>query len=286
MFSREAECSIIGTDSAADTQIASVSLSQFPPSCISISSVGFLSSTPDGGTTAEMSIDTRPAAQAVEALIHDYGRLVFQVIYGLTGDWQESQDLTQDTFLQALRAIEAARRASGAHFHAKAWLLQIAVNTVRMQRRRRSLICFVPFSSLHEERQEEHESESVGERLAPVRPAGYGMGSAEQDPAELVAERDVVQRTMAQLPETLRLCLLLSIIGGLSSREIARLLDLREAAVRQRLARARKVFQRLYLLESGETIVDGSPLSPQAEARDQQFILAAQSPLAMATGRA
>ncbi len=95
-----------------------------------------------------MGIDTMPAAQAVEALIHDYGRLVFQVIYGLTGDWQESQDLTQDTFLQALRAIEAAQQASGAHFHAKAWLLQIAANTVRMQRRRRSLVRFVPFSAL------------------------------------------------------------------------------------------------------------------------------------------
>ncbi len=39
-----------------------------------------------------MTIDTMPAAQAVEALIHQYGRLVFQVIYGLTGDWHESQD--------------------------------------------------------------------------------------------------------------------------------------------------------------------------------------------------
>ncbi len=221
-------------------------------------------------------------AQAVEALIHNYGRLVFQVIYGLTGDWQESQDLAQDTFLQALRAIEAARQASGAHFHAKAWLLQIAVNTVRMHRRRRSLVRFVPFSSLHEERQEESDHELVGERPAPVQPAGYGMGSTGEDPAEIIAERDVVRRTMTQLPETLRLCLLLSVVGGLSSREIARLLDLGEAAVRQRLARARKLFQRLYLQESGETIADGSPLTLQAAARDQRVTLTAQSPHAMA----
>src|SRR6266568_7933916 len=104
-----------------------------------------------------MEIMTVPAAQAVEALIHEYGRLVFQVIYGLTGDWQESQDLTQDTFMQALRAIDAARQASGAHFHAKAWLMQIAVNTVRMHRRRRSIMRVVPFSSLREERQEERD---------------------------------------------------------------------------------------------------------------------------------
>jgi len=229
-----------------------------------------------------MDIDTMPVAQAVEALIHDYGRLIFQVIYGLTGDWHESQDLTQDTFLQALKAIEAARQASGANFHAKAWLLQIAVNTARMSRRRRSLIGFVPFSSLRKEEQEGSDIEGVGERSAPVQPAGYGMGNAEQDPAELVTERDVVQRTMAQLPETLRLCLLLSIVGGLSSREIAKLLKLGEAAARQRLARARKLFRRLYLQESGETIADGSPLSSQAELRDRRLALAGRSQPAMA----
>ena len=56
------------------------------------------------------SIDTQSATQATEALIHDYGRLVFRVIYGLTGDWHESEDLTQDTFVQAFKAYQAARR--------------------------------------------------------------------------------------------------------------------------------------------------------------------------------
>ena len=60
---------------------------------------------------------------------------------------------------------------------------------------------------------------------------------------------------MAQLPEGLRECLLLSIVGGLSSLEISRLLEVKEDAVRQRLARARKQFQQLYTRESGEEIV-------------------------------
>src|SRR6266702_4137707 len=92
-----------------------------------------------------------PAAGAVEALIQEYGKLVFHTIYGLTGDWEESQDLTQDTFHQALKSIDAARAKSGAQFHAKAWLLQIAVNTVRMQHRRNSLFRFIPFSRMEKE---------------------------------------------------------------------------------------------------------------------------------------
>ncbi len=229
-----------------------------------------------------MGIDTMPSAQAVEALIHQYGRLVFQVIYGLIGDWHESQDLTQDTFVQAFKAIEAARRASGANFHAKAWLMQIAANNARMALRRRNLVRFVPFSRLRKEEQEESESELVGERPAPVQPAGYGMASAVQDPADLITERDLVQRTMAQLPETLRLCLVLSIVGGLPAHQTARALGLSEAAVRQRLSRARKLFQQLYLLESGETILDGSSLTSQAEAHDRRLLLTAPSRPAMA----
>ena len=49
------------------------------------------------------------AAEATVALIQSYSKLVFHVIYGLTGHWEESQDLTQETFLQAFRGIDAAR---------------------------------------------------------------------------------------------------------------------------------------------------------------------------------
>jgi hypothetical protein len=48
----------------------------------------------------------------------------------------------------------------------------------------------------------------------------------------------------------------LSIIGQFSSSEIARMLKVDEAAVRQRLARARKQFQQLYQAENGEALYD------------------------------
>ena len=37
----------------------------------------------------------------------------------MTGNWEESQDLTQDTFHQALKGIDAARAASGSQFREK-----------------------------------------------------------------------------------------------------------------------------------------------------------------------
>ena len=203
-----------------------------------------------------------PASQTVELLIHEYGKLVFQTIYGLTGDWEESQDLTQDTFHQALIAIDAARAKSGVQFHAKAWLLQIALNTVRMQRRRRSIFRFIPFSRLQKDETAASENSSqqvsldvLNERAAPVQPAGYGAIEG-LDLEVFVAEQDAVRRSLARLTESLRLCLLLSVIGQFSTREIAQMLEIEEAAVRQRLARARKQFQSFYEHESGEEIIE------------------------------
>ncbi len=200
-----------------------------------------------------------PAGQEVEELISKYSKLVFHTIYAMTGDWEESQDLTQDTFHQALKGIDAARATSGSEFREKAWLIRIALNTVHMQRRRRNLFRFIPFSHMQKGKETgqayETELNELNERAAPVQPTGYGATES-NDPAELVAERDAVQRTLARLPETLRKCLLLSIIGSFSTSEIAHMLDLQEAAVRQRLVRARKQFQQLYALESGERITD------------------------------
>lgn len=212
-------------------------------------------------------MDQLSAAQAVEELIRKYDRLVFHTIYGMIGDWEESQDLTQDTFQQALKGIDAARAASGEEFHEKAWLLRIAINTVRMQQRRRKMLRFIPFSRLSSRAGAEQYAaeETLSARPAPVQPAGYGA-DASADPAELAAERDVVRRTLARLPDQLRECLILSISGNFSTHEIAAMLGLQEAAVRQRLSRARAQFQQLYTRESNDS---GAP-SMNADAPGKQ----------------
>lgn len=201
-------------------------------------------------------MNTLPAAQAVEALIQEYGNLVFHTIYGLTGDWEESQDLTQDTFHQALKSIDAARAKSGAQFRPKAWLLSIALNRVRMQRRRRSLFRFIPFSHMeHATSSSRPATDVVDEQAASVQPPGYGA-EMQPDLADSVAEQDAVQRTLQRLSEPLRVCLLLSIVGQFSTSEIATMLNIEEVTVRQRLARARKQFRQIYARVGGEELHD------------------------------
>jgi len=198
-------------------------------------------------------VTTQPAAEAVEHLIRAYGRLVFHLIHGMIHDWHESEDLTQEVFLSAFRGIDAARAARGAQFQTKAWLLHITVNAVRMYWRRQRLMHFVPFSHLETA---EAGADVISELAAPVQPGGYSTVEGGGDPATLVAERDAVGRTLAGLPDALRVPLLLSVVGGLSSEEIAGILGLGEAAIRQRLSRARRQFKERYAAECGEEVRD------------------------------
>jgi len=205
-------------------------------------------------------VTTQLAAEAVEHLIRAYGRLVFYLIHGMIHDWHESEDLTQEVFLSAFRGIDAAQTAREAQFQAKAWLLHITVNTVRMYWRRQRLIHFVPFSQLETA---EAGVDVVSELAAPVQPGGYGTTEGGCDPATLLAERDAVGCTLAGLPDTLRIPLLLSVVGGLSGAEIARILGLGEAAVRQRLSRARRQFKERYAAECGEEVRDSVATAEQ-----------------------
>jgi RNA polymerase sigma-70 factor (ECF subfamily) len=234
-------------------------------------------------------VDILPASQAVEALVSEYYKLIFHTIYGLVGNWDESQDLTQDTFLQALKGIDAARAATGEQFHAKAWLLRIALNTVRMQRRRRALFRFIPFSSFQEKKvpessadteKYESELEALYAQAAPLQPQGYGAHRSD-DPAEVIAEQDRVRRTLAQIPDSLRKCLLLSIIAGLSTSQIADLLEIREDAVRQRLSRARQQFRQVYESESKERLVPSSPHDDSEAQKTGQDRAAQQSTVSL-----
>ena len=112
---------------------------------------------------------------------------------------------------------------------------------------------FVPFSQMEPA---EADADLISELAAPVQPGGYCTVEGGGDPAYLVAERDAVGRALAGMPDLLRAPLLLSVVGGLPSAEIAHILGVGETAVRQRLSRARRQFKERYAGESGEVVGD------------------------------
>ncbi len=167
---------------------------------------------------------------AFESLVSYYEPRIRRVLYGLTQDVQLSQDLCQETFLAAYQALP---RMHGETLHFSAWLYRIALNLLHSEWRRRKHMMLVPFSSPHRDN-----SDAFDEPIEDVLLC--------EDPfEERVVQRDLLQRILAQLPDASALCLQLD-AEGFSYCEIAEILHDTLPAVRSRISRARRTFQRLY----------------------------------------
>jgi len=168
--------------------------------------------------------------EAFEALVVRYEPRIRRMIYGLTQDIYLTQDLCQETFLAAYRALPHVREEN---LHFAPWLYRIALNQVRSEWRRRKHVTLVPFSASSDE-DDETWSEAREDLLV-----------SEERFEEQIAYRDLVGRVLAQLPTTSAACLLLD-AEGFTYHEIAEMLQETLPAIRSRLARARQAFQRIY----------------------------------------
>ncbi len=68
----------------------------------------------------------------VSALVKIYGQKVYNIAYRITGNRQDAEDVTQETFLQVHRGIDAFRGDSAVY----TWIYRIAVNASLQTRRR------------------------------------------------------------------------------------------------------------------------------------------------------
>ncbi len=144
-----------------------------------------------------------------------YQHRVFGVALRMLGNRADAQDVAQEVFLRAHRALHDFRGDA----RLSTWLYAIA-----------SRLCLTRLAA-GERRRVRHGEESLGRLWDPLAdPAG----SAEQ------AEREsALYRAIAQLPEERRLVVVLRDLEGLSYEEIAAILNLELGTVRSRLHRAR-----------------------------------------------
>jgi len=168
--------------------------------------------------------------EAFEKLVMHYEPRVRRMLYGLTQDVQLTQDLCQETFLAAYKALP---RMDGKTLHFAPWLYRIALNQVRSEWRRHKHVLVIPFST------------PPGGGDEEIDDANQDFMVSDVHFEESIVERDLVQRVLAQLPPASAMCLILD-AEGFSYNEIAETMQDTLSAVRSRLARARQSFQRIY----------------------------------------
>lgn len=179
------------------------------------------------GAGAHRVSDRRARAERVYLdLVGTYQTAILNYIWRMVGDTDVAEDLTQDTFLKAWRALDRLELGDGVEAMQRAWLYRIAHNCAADHLRRKARIGWFSLDALR----------AVGRE-------GHGLGPG---PARQVELREPVDRALAALSEDHRQALLLFNHHGLRADEVAGILGISEAAARKRRQRARAAFEEAY----------------------------------------
>jgi RNA polymerase sigma-70 factor, ECF subfamily len=163
---------------------------------------------------------------AFEALVTRYQRRVFRLACRLTSE-TDAPDVMQDTFLQVHRHLPSFRGDS----RFSTWLYRIATNIGLMHRRTRSRR---PAESLEDFMPRfDADGQHVG------TPASLQMACKVEDllDRQLLAEK--AHAAIGQLPDLYREAFVLRDLEELSTNDVAQVLGIDPATVRQRVHRAR-----------------------------------------------
>lgn len=168
---------------------------------------------------------------AFEDLVKRYQGRVFRLAWRLTGNEGDAADVLQDTFLQVYRKLGSFRGDS----RFGTWLYRVATNAALMHRRARS--------------------RRPSESLEGFLPCFDGSGVHAATPAELGAAAHVEERldrrrlaekalaALDRLPDLYREAFVLRDLEELTTAQVADVLGLEPATVRQRVHRARMMLR-------------------------------------------
>jgi RNA polymerase sigma-70 factor (ECF subfamily) len=182
----------------------------------------------------DLALAARAAAgeePAFEELVARYQARVYRLACRLTGSEGDAKDVLQETFLAVHRGLPAFRGES----RFSTWLYRIATNAALMQRRARarrpteSLEAFLP------------RFDADGRHAAEPADLLAASRADERLDRKLLAEK--ARAGLERLPDIYRDAFVLRDLEEMSTSEVAELLRIDPAAVRQRVHRARMMLR-------------------------------------------
>lgn len=164
--------------------------------------------------------------RAYRELVRRYERPIFSLVYRMVRNREQAEDLSQETFIKALNALDSYRP----EYKFSSWIFKIANNAAIDQLRRRELDTLSLEGSPHAETPE------------AVQATALQIGARQESPLDTVEALELggeIEVAIDQLRPEYRSCILLRHVEGYAYEEIAEILDLPLGTVKTYIHRAR-----------------------------------------------
>jgi len=160
-------------------------------------------------------------AAAFEQIMINSQQRVTSLTWRILGNQEDARDATQEVFLRVYKYLDRYKPEQDFF----GWLYRITVNVCRdFERKRR--------------RTEDQLTVAAGEFQDVV------TSENQEDEAYLTQRREMIKRAIADLPEKERMSLVLRDLEGLSTEEVASIMNTRPATIRVQISSARAKIKR------------------------------------------
>lgn len=164
---------------------------------------------------------------AYDELVRRYQERVYATVYHMTSSHEDANDLAQDAFIKAYRAINSFKGDSSFF----TWVYRIAVNKTLNFLKQRKKRTFMSLNDLDFNAEHDPDLVALISEKTPRRDISL---------AEL---QEQLNEAMQKLSDTHRLVVTLHDVQGLSHDEISKIMDCNTGTVRSRLFYARQQLQ-------------------------------------------
>ena len=180
---------------------------------------------------------------AVRALTRRYNRRLFRLARSILRDDAEAEDVVQETWVRAFAALDGFRGESAF----ATWLTRIALNeALGRKRKQRPTVDW----------------ESYGENRSQAEILQFPVSAMTSDPERKMAQseiRQVLERSIDELPEGFRSVFVARVVEGMDVEETATLFGLKPETVKTRLHRARTMLREALDRQLGPALTETFP---------------------------
>ncbi len=180
--------------------------------------------------TTLRSAETIPSVERFERIVDDYQRRLYGFALRMTGNREDAEEIVQDAFVRAFRALGKMTEEQRAELRLQPWLYTITLNVTR--------------NRLRSKRPTNVALDSLADPDALLNNTQEGPEQPEQI-VERGTDLALVEQALLQLPMHLRAAATLRFIEGRSHPEIAEILNQPIGTVKSHVHRAVRILRRI-----------------------------------------